>query len=368
MELQNKRRRRKSFPSIELGIFRILFSCLVLANSSNGDCSRKQKEISSDCDVYEGSWVYDSSYPLYDSASCPFIRKEFDCLKYGRPDHLYLQYRWQPTLCDLPRFDGEDFLERFQGKKIMLIGDSLSLNHYDSLLCSLHAAVPNSFISQPTDTSIPTVIFEDYGVSVMLYSSLFLVDVEQEEIGKVLKLQSINGGNIWKQMDVLIFNSWLWWNRRGPSQPWDYILDGETIVKDMDRMEAFHKALTTWSKWVDSDVDTNKTKVFFQGISPAHYNGMEWNDPGKTNCAKETEPLSGTTYPTGLPLALKVIEDVINSIQKPVHLLNITTLSQLRKDAHTGPFNAFKRMDCTHWCVAGLPDTWNDLLYTALIN
>jgi hypothetical protein len=39
----------------------------------------------------------------------------------------------------------------------------------------------------------------------------------------------------------------------------------------MDRMVAFQKGLTTWAKWVDSDVDTSKTTVIFQGISPFHY-------------------------------------------------------------------------------------------------
>ena len=52
---------------------------------------------------------------------------------------------------------------------------------------------------------------------------------------------------------------------------WDYIEDGGKVLKDMDRMVAFRKALTTWGRWVDIDVDLGKTKVFYQGISPAHY-------------------------------------------------------------------------------------------------
>ena len=36
-------------------------------------------------------------------------------------------------------------------------------------------------------------------------------------------------------------------------------------------MDAFRKALTTWAKWVDTDVDPGKTKVLYRGNSPTHY-------------------------------------------------------------------------------------------------
>lgn len=95
--------------------------------------------------------------------------------------------------------------------------------------------------------------------------------------------------------------------------------------------------------------------------------GTDWGEPEVKNCSKETEPISGSTFPGGLPAAELVVEEVLSRIRKPVHLLNITTLSQLRKDAHPASYNGFMGMDCTHWCVAGLPDTWNQLLYAALI-
>ncbi|KAM6595146.1 hypothetical protein CsatA_002849 [Cannabis sativa] len=357
-------------PTWVLSFFFFLFFFSTMVSITISYCvSEDNNNLCCNNNVYEGSWVLDDSYPLYDSKTCPFIRKEFDCQKYGRPDHIYLKYRWQPNDCDLPRFDGGDFLKILKGKKIMFIGDSISLDHFESFLCLIHSAIPfDSEIIRETNGSVSSIIFKDYEVSVMLYSSHYLVDIVEEAIGRVLKLDSLNGGDVWKEMDVLIFNTWLWWYRSGETQPWDYVQDGDMILKDMDRMEAFQKGLTTWAKWVNTSVDIEKTRVIFQGISPSHYKGSEWGEPKVTNCGNETEPVSGSIYNGPLPKALFVLTDVLNQIEKPVHLLNITTLSQLRKDGHPSKYNAFKGMDCTHWCIAGVQDTWNQLLYVAINN
>ncbi|CAN1227908.1 Protein trichome birefringence-like 38 [Linum perenne] len=320
---------------------------------------------------YDGIWVLDKTYnPLYNSSTCPFVRKEFDCLKYGRLDHHYLHYRWKPSGgCILPRFNGKKFLRKMRGKKIMFVGDSVSMNQYESLLCMLHASVPpNSNVTSVTQP-MPTVTFEAHNLSIMLFTSHYLVDVIETKIGAVLDLNSIGSGTLWKQMDVLVFNSGLWWYRTGPSQGWDYIQNGKTISKDMNRMTAFSIGMKTWARWVDLSVDTAKTTIFFQGVSPVQYNcyrGVEWGDPGVTNCRKETRPISGPTRPY-TTLALKVQEEVIATIKKPVHFLNITSLSFMRKDGHPSYHNGLRRMDCTHWCLAGVPDTWNQLLSSILI-
>ncbi|KAJ7981884.1 Trichome birefringence-like family [Quillaja saponaria] len=311
------------------------------------------------CDFFSGTWVSDDTYPLYNTSNCPFISEEFDCQKNGRPDNLYLKYRWKPNDCTFPRFDGQDFLRRYKGKKILFVGDSLSFNQWQSLICMLHK------IKKYLMSLIP---LQDYGISVTLIRKQYFVDLVKENVGMVLKLDSIENGKEWIGYDLLIFNSWHWWTHKGKIQKWDYIQEGDKLVKDMDRLVAYKKGLTTWSKWVDSNVNPTITKVFFQGISPTHFNGEDWNEKSAT-CEGQTQPLNGSTYPAGLPPAVAVVKEVLANMTTHVPLLDITTLSQLRKDGHPTSYGSDGKEgnDCSHWCLAGVPDTWNELLYALLV-
>ena len=99
-------RTRKSSCSFVVALVVFSYLCSVsseLLDSTEMRISLIDSTGKPKCNVYKGSWVFDDLYPLYDSKACPYIRKEFDCQKYGRSDMLYLKYRWRPNDCDLPR-------------------------------------------------------------------------------------------------------------------------------------------------------------------------------------------------------------------------------------------------------------------------
>ncbi|KAL2455591.1 Protein trichome birefringence-like 37 [Forsythia ovata] len=256
-----------------------------------------------------------------------------------------------------------------KGKKIMFVGDSLSLNQWQSLTCMLHAAVPQSNFTLQRKGDLSTFYFQDYNISLMLFRNAFLVDLVKEKMGRILKLDSIQNGNSWKGFDMLIFNTWHWWLHKGSAKAWDYIQKGDKLYKDMDRLIAFNEGLKTWSKWVDSNIDPSHTKVFFQGISPTHYNGAEWNATKGTTCNHETQPITGSKYPGGPLPAVAVVKGVLSNMSTAVGLLDVTQLSQMRKDGHPSIYgiDGQKGNDCSHWCLAGVPDTWNQFLYAILV-
>lgn len=89
------------------------------------------------CDLFTGNWTPNLSGPSYTNESCPLIESHQNCMKNGRPDTGYLYWKWSPRGCELPEFEPVRFLETVRDKSWALIGDSISRNHVQSLLCML---------------------------------------------------------------------------------------------------------------------------------------------------------------------------------------------------------------------------------------
>lgn len=59
---------------------------------------------------------------------------------------------------------------------------------------------------------------QEHNLTAIYFLTHYLVDIVKEEIGRVLKLDSISSGRVWQQADMLIFNTWHWWPTKGDLQ------------------------------------------------------------------------------------------------------------------------------------------------------
>ncbi|GKV28273.1 hypothetical protein SLEP1_g37351 [Rubroshorea leprosula] len=204
---------------------------------------------------------------------------------------------------------------------------------------------------------------------------------------RLINSKSINiHGDKWKGVDYLVFNTYVWWMNTVSVKLLRGSFDDDPVKFDeIERSIAYREVLKTWAEWVENNVDPKRTSVYFISMSPVHYNSAHWNNPDGIRCAKETAPVLNMSIPMYLGTdkrLFEVAENVTQSTKVPVHLINITALSEYRKDAHTSVYTLRQGKlltpeqqadpatfaDCIHWCLPGLPDTWNELLYAHIIS
>jgi len=74
---------------------------------------------------------------------------------------------------------------------------------------------------------------------------------------------------------------------------------------------------------------------------------------------------------------MSILEDVLHGKKTPVVYLNITRMTDYRKEAHPSVYWKQKLteqerkspelyLDCSHWCLPRVPDSWNELLYAQI--
>ncbi|PIN04222.1 hypothetical protein CDL12_23239 [Handroanthus impetiginosus] len=151
------------------------------------------------------------------------------------------------------------------------------------------------------------------------------------------------------------------------------------------KLRRYEMALNTWSDWLEIKIKRTRTKMFFMSLSPYHFQGESWDDP--QHCYNESEPIWKENY-WGIGTDTEMMhaaESALKNLERrglKVEYLNITHLSDYRKDAHPSIYRRYSQppnedqlatnpksySDCAHWCLPGVPDFWNEILYSYIIN
>ncbi|GJU38157.1 trichome birefringence-like protein 8 [Tanacetum coccineum] len=341
------------------------------------------------CDYSYGKWVWDESYPSRKyNEDCPFLDPGFRCHRNGRSDVGYVKWRWQPHGCDLPRFDAQDFLERSRNGRIVFAGDSIGRNQWESLLCMLSQGVSNlSTIYEEHGNPITkhkgflSIRFQDYNLTVEYYRVPFLVVIDHppqnasKEVQRAIRVDKLHWfSQKWAGADALVFSAGHWWNQDKTLKMGWYFQEEGTLNMTMDVMEGFRKSLQTLKSWAFKNCDPETGHIFIRSYSPVHYRDGDWNTGGHCDLCKAPE--IDYVKPETEPLNNQIILNVVKEMQianRKAHFLDITYLTAMRKDGHPSRYREPGTpqpapQDCSHWCLPGVPDTWNELLYAQLLS
>ncbi|GAA0167041.1 hypothetical protein LIER_22064 [Lithospermum erythrorhizon] len=365
------------FPAIQ-PVFRndeVKNSSLV-GNGMIGDSRERGNFLSSECNVFNGKWVSDESYPLYNASECPFAERGFNCLANGRKDNRYLRWRWKPKNCNLPRFDVNVVLEKLRGKRIVFVGDSLSRTQWESMICTLMTGIEDKrSVYEVNGNKITKQIrylrvrFSSFDFTVEFYRSVFLVQLgsvpkhSPKRVTSTLKLDRLDDiNNEWIDSDILVFNSGHWWT---PSKLFNmgcYFQVAGKMKLGLSIKDAFKKALATWGSWVEKKIDANRTQIFFRTFEATHWSGS------RQTCKVTNQPWSKPRGKDWSPFS-DIIMDTVRRLSVPVKLLHVTPMGAFRSDGHVGTYSDTPSVpDCSHWCLPGVPDTWNEILFAFILS
>ncbi|KAJ4971253.1 hypothetical protein NE237_004352 [Protea cynaroides] len=355
------------------------------------DGDNKEEFDPNTCSVFKGKWVFNSSVePLYSDTTCPYLDRQFSCTNNGRPDSDYRYWEWKPDDCILPRFDPVATLEKLRGKRLMFVGDSLQRSQWQSLVCMVEYRIPPDQKSMQRGPSLSVFKAKEYNASIEFYWSPFLVEsnsdlpIKSDPNDRIIRVDSVfKHAKYWVGVDIFVFNTYVWWmSGLKIKSLWGSFANGEEGFEELDAPIAYRIALKTWANWVDSTIDPNKTRVFFTTMSPTHMRSSDWNNKKGIRCYNETQPVTEKSHwGTGSDQQIMdVVTSVVGRMKVPVSFINITQMSEYRKDGHTSVYTEYQGKiltdeqkadpvhyaDCIHWCLPGVPDTWNKLLYAYL--
>ncbi|KAJ0981254.1 hypothetical protein J5N97_009509 [Dioscorea zingiberensis] len=347
-----------------------------------------EKTVHPGCNYGKGRWVADSKRPLYSGFECKqWLSSMWACRLMQRKDFSYEMFRWQPEGCEMPEFKASELLKRMQHKTVAIVGDSLGRQQFQSLMCMVTLGKENpevedvgseyGLVQEPGATRPAgwAYRFPSTNTTILYYWSASLCELEPLNPSDPATNYAMHLDRpvpFLKQylhkFGVLVLNTGHHWNRgKFNANRWVMYANGNPVKDRKLAMMMNAKNLTIYSvvKWVDLQImQYPQLKAFFRTISPRHFANGDWNTGGScdntTPLTAGSEVLQNVSSDPGAEGAVKGTR---------VKLLDITALSELRNEGHISKYGIKANVgvqDCLHWCLPGIPDTWNEILYAQL--
>nr|GMC76168.1 protein trichome birefringence-like 14 [Ipomoea batatas]GMC77583.1 protein trichome birefringence-like 14 [Ipomoea batatas] len=340
-----------------------------------------------DCNFAKGKWIKDDNRPLYSGFGCKqWLSSMWACRLTQRTDFEYEKLRWKPKDCEMEEFTGSEFLKRMENKTLAFIGDSLGRQQFQSLMCMITGGEERTDVLN---------VGHEYGLvkargavrpdgwayrfpstnsTILYYWSASLCGLtpinpkdRATEYAMHLDRPPAFLSRFLPNFDVVVLNTGHHWNRgKINANRWVMYVGGKPNTNRKIADIAGAKNFTIYSivKWMNSQLPKYPgLKAFYRTISPRHFFNGDWNTGGTCD---NTTPHS----------ALEVLQDESSDSSAAgavkgtnVKLLDITAMSQLRDEGHISRYSIKATpgmQDCLHWCMPGIPDTWNEMLFAQL--
>lgn len=268
-------------------------------------------------------------------------------------------------------------------KTLAFVGDSLGRQQFQSLMCMITSGeerldvvdVGHEYgVLKPRGAIRPNgwaYRFPSTNTTVLYYWSACLCDLEPLNITNPATEYAMHLDRppaflrrYLHKFDVLVLNTGHHWNRgKLNGNRWVMYVGGAPNKNRKIADIGGAKNLTIHSivSWVNSQLHKHpRLKAFYRSISPRHFINGDWNTGGSCN---NTTPMS-----IGKELLQEESSDPSagHAVKGTgVKLLDITALSQLRDEGHISRYSITAApgvQDCLHWCLPGVPDTWNEIL------
>ncbi|KAK8348602.1 hypothetical protein V6Z11_A06G090900 [Gossypium hirsutum] len=252
------------------------------------------------------------------------------CRLMQRQDFAFEKLRWQPKGCEMKEFEGPKFLKwyLYNYKTLAFVGDSLVRQQFQSLMCMITAGKDNLDVLD---------VGNKYG--------LVLPPGSIHPNGWAYRFLSTNTTILYYWSSTILklrANRWVMYVGGAPNT--------NKKIANMGRAKNF--TIHNTIKWLNSQLPKHPhLKAFYWSISPMHLVNGDWKTGGSCN---NTKPMS-----IGKEVLQVGSSDhaAVSAVRwTGVKLLDITALSQLITSSRGV-------QDCLHWCLPGVPDTWNEILF-----